>query len=157
MTATRRSMSAEDLEAVLAIQKESPEAAQWPAAEWRVFFESAEAAESETLRAGHYAWVADEEGAVVGFLAGLFSGEELEILNLAVAPAARRKGIGAALLQGARAAARKSGGRRAFLEVRVSNASAITFYERLGFLPAGLRNNYYSAPVESALVISQKL
>ncbi len=157
MTATLRCMAATDLEAILAIQKASPEAAQWPAAEWRVFFGSAEAAESETLRAGHYAWVADEEDSAVGFLAGLFTGEELEILNLAVTPAARRKGIAAALLRGALTAARKSGGRRVFLEVRASNASAIAFYERLGFLPAGLRNNYYSAPVEDALVLSQKL
>lgn len=155
--ATLRSMAATDLEAILTIQQASPEAAQWPASEWRVFFGSAEAAEGEKLRAGYCAWVADKEGAAVGFLAGLFTGEELEILNLAVAAGARRKGIAAALLRGALAAARKSGGRRVFLEVRASNSSAIAFYERQGFLPAELRNNYYSAPVESALVLTQKL
>lgn len=155
--ATLRPMVAADLNAILTIQKASPEAAQWPAEEWRGFYSSGEAAENEELQAGNCAWVGEEKDKIVGFLAGLFTGEEMEILNLAVAPGARRTGIASVLLSGALAAARKSGGRRVFLEVRASNAGAIAFYKRLGFLPAGLRNNYYRAPVESALVLAKKV
>jgi ribosomal protein S18 acetylase RimI-like enzyme len=150
-------MTAADLEAVLSIQKASPGAAQWPADEWRIFCGQQDALEYDNLRTGYHAWVADEEGAVVGFLAGLFSGEELEILNLAVASGARRTGIASALLSEALAAARKSGGGRVFLEVRASNAGAIVFYQGHGFLPAGLRNNYYREPLESALVLARKI
>lgn len=154
---TLRSLAAADLDAILTIQQASPEAAQWPAGEWRTFFTSAEDAACEKLRAGACAWVAEGEGEAVGFLAGLFVGEEIEILNLAVAPGARRTGVASRLLQGALAAARSSGGQRAFLEVRASNAGAIAFYEGHGFLPGGQRKDYYAAPVEDALVLSRAL
>lgn len=157
MMVTLRSLAAADLDAILTIQQASPEAAQWPAQEWRTFFTSGEDAGCEKLRAGACAWVAGGEGDVVGFLAGLFVGEEMEILNLVVAPRARRTGVASRLLEGALAAARNSGGERAFLEVRASNAGAIAFYERHGFLPAGRRKDYYAAPPEEALVFSRAL
>ncbi len=150
-----RAMTATDLDAIVAIQSASPGAAHWPAEEWRVF--CGPRAGNEHLHAGYCAWVAEEENGLLGFVAGLFSGEELEILNLAVAPGARRKGVASGLLGSALAAARESGSRRVFLEVRASNAGAIAFYQRQGFLPAGLRNNYYRESVESALVLARNL
>jgi ribosomal protein S18 acetylase RimI-like enzyme len=152
-----RRLAAADLQAILTIQEASPEAAQWPGAEWQVFFAPSEVLESAELPVGHCAWVAETDGATVGFLAALFSGEEIEILNLAVLPAVRRARVASSLLAAALAAARNSGGRRAFLEVRASNAGAIAFYERDGFLPAGRRVAYYAAPVEDALVLSRGL
>jgi ribosomal-protein-alanine N-acetyltransferase len=154
---TLRRLAAADLDAILRIQQASPEAAQWPGAEWGVFFVSGEVLESAKLSLGHCAWVAETDGAKVGFLAAMFSGEEMEILNLAVLPGARRARVASSLLEGAVAVARSSGGRRAFLEVRASNAGAIAFYERHGFLPAGRRTAYYAAPVEDALVFSRGL
>ena len=152
-----RAMAAADLHAILAIQQASPEAAQWPAEEWRGFCGSGAAAENDNLHAGYCAWVAEGNGGAIGFLAGLFTGEELEILNLAAMPDARRKEVASVLLGEALGAARNSGARRAFLEVRASNAGAIAFYERQGFLPTGLRKNYYREPVEDALVLAQTL
>jgi ribosomal-protein-alanine N-acetyltransferase len=152
-----RRLAAADLQAILSIQQASPEAAQWPGAEWQVFFAPGEVLESAKLSVGHCAWVAETDGATVGFLAALFSGEEIEILNLAVLPSARRVGVASSLLETGLAVARSSGGRRAFLEVRASNAGAFAFYERHGFLPAGRRIAYYAAPVEDALVFSRGL
>jgi ribosomal-protein-alanine N-acetyltransferase len=152
-----RRLAAADLHSILAIEQASPEAARWPCAEWQVFFAPGEALESAKLPVGHCAWVAETDGATVGFLAALFSGEEIEILNLAVLPAARRARVASSLLEAALAAARNSGGNRAFLEVRSSNAGAIAFYERHGFQPAGRRIAYYAAQVEDGLVFSRVL
>ncbi|MBI1749076.1 MAG: ribosomal protein S18-alanine N-acetyltransferase [Acidobacteria bacterium] len=155
--AALRSLARADLKAILAIQQASPEAAQWSAEAWESFVRSTESAADEDLRAGYCAWVAERDGKVAGFLAGLFSGVEMEILNLAVSPGERRAGVASRLLEGALAAARSSGGERAFLEVRASNAEAIAFYERNGFLPAGRRKDYYATPVEDALVFAHAL
>jgi len=152
-----RRLAAVDLQAILTIQQASPEAAQWPGAEWQVFFAPGEDLEIAMLPVGHCAWVAETDGATVGFLAALFSGEEIEILNLAVLAAARRARVASSLLEAALAAARSSGGNRAFLEVRASNEGAIAFYARSGFLPAGRRIAYYAAPVEDARVFSRRL
>ena len=152
-----RRLTAADLQAILTIQQACPEAAQWPDAEWQVFITPGEVSASAKLSVGHSAWVAESDGATAGFLATLFSGEEIEILNLAVMPAARRAGTASSMLEAALAAARSSGGKRAFLEVRASNAGAIAFYERHRFLPSGQRIAYYAAPVEDALLLSLRL
>jgi ribosomal-protein-alanine N-acetyltransferase len=154
---TLRRLAPADLHAILTIQQASPEAAQWAGAEWQVFLVPGAASGRAKLAVGHSAWAAETDRATVGFLAALFSGEEIEILNLAVLPAARRAGVASSLLDAALAAARSSHGKRAFLEVRASNAGAIAFYERHGFRVAGRRTAYYAAPVEDALVLSLAL
>jgi ribosomal-protein-alanine N-acetyltransferase len=151
---TLRRLAVADLDAILTIQQASPEAAQWPGTEWQVFFVSGEVAGSAKLPVGHCAWVAETDGATVGFLAALFSGEEMEILNLAVLPGARKAGVASSLLEVVLAVARSFGGKRVFLEVRASNAGAIAFYERHGFRLAGRRKSYYKKPMEDALVLS---
>jgi ribosomal-protein-alanine N-acetyltransferase len=155
---TLRRLAARHLHAILTIQQLSPEAAVWEGEEWQVFVSPEDATPGEKLCAGYCAWVAEtERGRTVGVLAGLFSGEEIEILNLAVPPEKRREGVASQLLDGALTAARNSGAERAFLEVRASNAGAIAFYERNGFLQSGRRKNYYSAPREDALLLSRGL
>jgi ribosomal-protein-alanine N-acetyltransferase len=49
--------------------------------------------------------------------------------------------------------AKRLGARRATLEVRAGNAGARRLYERLGFYVAGTRRNYYTNPVEDALIL----
>lgn len=154
---TVRPMTVADQEAVLTIQRSSPGAAQWPGNEWRVFCRKEDAGEDRIVRAGSCAWVATESAGVVAFLAGLFTGEILEILNLGVAPAARRKGVGSALVSHALAAARTAGAQWAYLEVRESNKSAIAFYERQGFSFLAFRKDYYRDPIENAQVLGRKL
>ena len=68
---------------------------------------------------------------------------EAEILTVGVAPWARRRGVGKALMVAAIGVARSAGADRMFLEVDVDNAGAVSLYERLGFERAGLRKAYY--------------
>jgi len=68
---------------------------------------------------------------------------EAEILTVGVAPWARRRGIGKALMIAAIGVARGAGATEMFLEVDVDNAGAVSLYERLGFERAGLRKAYY--------------
>ena len=68
---------------------------------------------------------------------------EAEILTVGVAPWARRKGVGKALMVAAIGAAQAAGAVEMFLEVDVDNIAAVALYERLGFVRAGLRKAYY--------------
>ena len=90
---------------------------------------------------------------VAGFCAFWLVFDEIHINNLAIRPRFRAQGIGTALLQQVLADARDLGARRATLEVRASNEGARRLYERLGFYVAGTRRNYYSNPVEDALIL----
>ncbi len=70
--------------------------------------------------------------------------DEAEILTLAVAPPARRRGSGHALLMAAASIAASQGARVLFLEVSVANIAARALYTKAGFMPAGRRPHYYS-------------
>lgn len=90
---------------------------------------------------------------VAGFCAFWLVFDEIHINNLAMRPTFRGRGIGTALLHHVLAEARSLGARRATLEVRASNDGARRLYDRLGFYVAGTRRNYYSHPVEDALIL----
>jgi len=68
---------------------------------------------------------------------------EAEVLTIAVAPSARRRGVGGTVLSRALDAAREGGAPRVFLEVAADNAPALALYRRHGFGQAGLRRGYY--------------
>jgi len=93
--------------------------------------------------AGIFAFLATDADAPVGVAMGRVAADEMEVLTIGVAPAARRRGVGKALMAAALAAAAQAGARRAFLEVAVDNAEAVGLYERLGFRRNGLRRGYY--------------
>ena len=78
-----------------------------------------------------------------GFLLARTVLDEAEILTLAVAPSARRQGIGARLLRGFHAAASLRGARRAVLEVAADNAAALALYGGAGYRQVGRRAGYY--------------
>jgi|SRR5215469_3799819 len=146
-----RGLSADDLEAVLAIQGLCPEIAQWSLWDY------------ERVARGEMAgWVADalgEEGVpsgggrVAGFLVGRRIADDLEILNFAVHPGLRRLGIGGALLDEAMRWGRSFNAEAALLEVRASNFAALAFYERNNFHLVGKRPKYYASPEEDALLL----
>ena len=69
--------------------------------------------------------------------------DEAELLNIGVAGAHQRKGLGREMLTGMLNAAREKNMRRVFLEVRSSNAAAIALYRSAGFGEIGLRRGYY--------------
>lgn len=76
---------------------------------------------------------------------------EAEILTVGVLPAARRGGLGRALMDAAGRYARAAGAERLFLEVAANNNPARTLYERAGFREIGRRRNYYRADTDSPI------
>jgi ribosomal-protein-alanine N-acetyltransferase len=94
-----------------------------------------------------------EDGRVVGFCSFWRVLDELHINNLAVLPAHRRIGVGSVLLAYVLRQGAALGAKRATLEVRRSNDPARLMYERFGFSVAGVRKDYYSKPVEDALIL----
>ena len=96
-------------------------------------------------------WVWEEEDAILGALILQVCMDEAEILSIATAPAARRRGIGRALFS----YALRELGRAVsvFLEVRAKNQNAISFYTALGFSVIGMRKKYYQNPSDDALLM----
>lgn len=90
---------------------------------------------------------------VAGFCAFWLVSDEIHINNVAVRPACRRRGIGGALMRHVLRVAQALGAQRATLEVRASNADALRFYRALGFGIGGRRRDYYTQPVEDALIL----
>lgn len=80
------------------------------------------------------------------FLIGRAVAGEAEVLTLAVAPQARRRGMASKLMVRFLYQARLRGAEDAFLEVAEGNAAAIALYTRFGFAPAGRRRGYYHGP-----------
>ena len=92
--------------------------------------------------------------AVGGYIVIWLVEDEMHILNLAVTPSLRRQGIARKLVLAAIKRADQKGAKRAFLEVRSSNAAAQKLYSDLGFTGTSLRRDYYDAPVEDAVIMS---
>lgn len=145
-----RPMAATDVAAAFALASYTPEAARWPQADY-----------SRAAGGDWDGWVAAREsqqsGSIVGLLIARRMADEMEILNLAVEPAERRRGVAGRLLEAALERGRARGVKRIFLEVRASNAGAIAFYEHGGFVRTGRRPQYYTEPLEDAWVLSRKL
>jgi [ribosomal protein S18]-alanine N-acetyltransferase len=95
--------------------------------------------------------------ALYGFLSARVSAQELHINNIGVHEAARRRGVGNALMRTAVAAAVRQGARTAILEVRAGNVAAQSLYRRYGFEVVGRRRHYYREPPEDALLMSASL
>jgi ribosomal-protein-alanine N-acetyltransferase len=81
---------------------------------------------------------------------------EMHLLNVAVAPGWRGKGLARWLLGLAVRRAAADGAQRALLEVRQGNREALALYEKLGFVRVGLRRGYYSHPVEDAVLLTRE-
>ncbi|MCG3174157.1 MAG: N-alpha-acetyltransferase RimI [Myxococcota bacterium] len=110
------------------------------------------------LEAGDgYFLVAETGGVIAGYVVYRLNPEEAWLLELAVSPEFRRKGLGRELLRRFISAARESGARQAILEVRTGSAPAISLYENAGFQRMGMRRNYYSATGEDAYVMGLNL
>lgn len=101
--------------------------------------------------------VAVEDGAVAGYIGSQTVMDESDMMNVAVHPDYRRRGIGQALVLTLAQRLKEKGSRSLALEVRTSNAPAIALYEKLGFTRAGLRKNYYRNPKEDAYILKKAL
>lgn len=142
-----RPMSQYDLDSVIAI-----ELAAYPFPWTYGIFE-------DCLRSGYRAWVAARGSMICGY--GLLSvgAGEAHVLNLCVSASERRQGLGNLLLERLLQDARAAGAERVFLEVRPSNAEAVSLYDARGFHLITRRPNYYPAHTgrEDALVMAMEL
>jgi len=91
----------------------------------------------------HFALLGVDGAEPLGFVMGRAVAGEAEVLTLAVHPAARRRGLGGALMAGLLARSQQLGAQAVFLEVAATNAAARGLYGRLGAQEAGLRRRYY--------------
>jgi ribosomal-protein-alanine N-acetyltransferase len=97
---------------------------------------------------GAFALLAEGEGFI---LCRAIAGEA-EILTLAVAPAARRRGTGRALVEAAAGVAGTLGAETLFLEVAHDNAAALALYDAAGFSRVGLRRGYYASGADAVVM-----
>lgn len=129
-----RAARRKDLAAIARIQAASPQAACWPPEDY--------------LR--QRCQVAELRGAVAGFVAWReLAAGEAEILNLAVDPMHRRRGVATRLLEPLLARRQTTW----YLEVRESNAAARALYGKMGFREVGRRSSYYQDTGEAAVVM----
>ena len=96
-------------------------------------------------------------GTVLGYVGSQSCFEDADILNVAVVPAARRRGLARALMLELEARLAPKGVERITLEVRASNRAAIALYEGLGYAQVGLRRGYYEKPREDALIMQKQM
>lgn len=97
------------------------------------------------------------ESVVVGYIIAFVIGPDAELLNVAVDPGHRRRGLAGQMLDAVLIQLGLNGVRTAFLEVRESNRAARALYGSRGFHEIGRRRNYYRRPVEDALVMRRSL
>ena len=90
---------------------------------------------------------------MLGYVGSQMVPPEADMMNIAVAPEARRQGIAEALIGELICRLSVNGVTSLSLEVRASNAAARSLYEKLGFRQAGLRPNYYFHPKEDACIL----
>lgn len=105
-----------------------------------------------------HVWVLRDrgEGPILSVIDFWLVADELHVLNLATLPSARRRGYAERLMSEATDYARRHGASVLTLEVRASNQTAIALYQKLEFLPIGVRRKYYSDG-EDALVMMRSL
>lgn len=97
--------------------------------------------------------VCEEEQNIVGYIGMYLSFDEGDITNVAVAPAYRKRGYGEAIVSKSIELAKEKQLEMILLEVRVSNAPAISLYKKMGFEEIGIRKNFYEHPVEDAMIM----
>ncbi len=136
-------MRRRDLKNVIAIEKRifpSP---------WSIGLYMSEIAQPST-RAYYVATVGSE---LVGYAGMMVVVGEAHVTNIGVAPEWQRHGVGRRLLLQLAREARRRSAQHMTLEVRVSNAGAQALYHEFGFVPAGVRKNYYAEVHEDAIVM----
>lgn len=101
--------------------------------------------------------VYEDEGRVLGYIGSQSVPPDSDVMNLAVLPEYRKKGIAQALMNELLHTLHSQGIESLTLEVRVSNAPAIALYTKLGFEIVGKRPRYYVNPKEDALIMRKEL
>ncbi len=113
----------------------------------------------DCMRGGYQCWVLANKNSIVAHGVMSVAIGECHLLTLCVRPEHQRKGYGRKLFNLLLERAAKLDAKECFLEVRVSNESAIALYRSLGFVQIGDRKNYYPGKQsrEDALIMSRSL
>ena len=98
----------------------------------------------------------DEDDRVLGYLSSAKALDELQIINLAIREDSRGRGFAKALLSALDGFCREMGMIEVSLEVRESNAAAISLYEKCGYEKVGIRRGFYRLPPENAVIMIKK-
>ena len=115
---------------------------------------------TDALRAGYLCQVLLRGEELLGYFVAMKGVDEVHLLNITVTPAHQRQGWARAMLDALAVWAREVGAQTLWLEVRRSNARAMSVYEVHGFRRVGLRKAYYpngDQPREDAVVMSLRL
>jgi ribosomal-protein-alanine N-acetyltransferase len=147
MRPTFRRMTARDFDAVAAIESQVY-SHPWTRGNF-----------DDSLAAGYHCWMLECGGAPAGYAVVMIAAGEAHLLNLSIAAAWQRRGLGSTLLRFVMRLARDYAAARIYLEVRASNAAGRALYARHGFAEVGLRRGYYPAHGgrEDAVVMARAL
>jgi ribosomal-protein-alanine N-acetyltransferase len=142
-----RRMTADDLEEVVAVER-AVHAHPWTRGNF-----------ADSLDAGYHCWIIECGGVLSGYGVVTVAAAEAHLLNLSVAPARQRRGLGLELAQFVIRLARDYGALKIYLEVRPSNLAARALYARAGFKEIAVRRGYYPAGAdrEDAVVMERSL
>ncbi len=99
----------------------------------------------DSLNSGYPAWVLEYEGKLIGYSLMMIVLDEAHLLNLSIAKAHQKQGLGRLLLEHMIQVAKNKNAANMFLEVRASNVAAIALYENIGFNEMAIRRSYYPA------------
>ncbi len=99
----------------------------------------------DSLDSGYSAWVLESGGEIIGYALMMMVLDEAHLLNISVAKAYQKRGLGRLLLEHMIKIALEKKAANMFLEVRQSNISAISLYENIGFNEMAIRRGYYPA------------
>jgi [ribosomal protein S18]-alanine N-acetyltransferase len=138
-----RRLTLQDLDDIVSIENDV-----YPTPWSRSMF-AGELAKPSSLSLGAF----DEHWTLIAYLIVSRYDDAWHIMNVAVHPESRRQGVASRLLDELFDLTAGGSKRGYTLEVRVSNATAIALYERLGFEARGIRRGYYTDNREDALIM----
>jgi [ribosomal protein S18]-alanine N-acetyltransferase len=148
-----RRMTANDLDRVLAIAQNLPQAPHWTRPAWLNAINSQFEPESMPRRIALTA-AGPQPGSILGFAVANLLPPQAELETIAVVPESQRLGLGERIFQALAAELKAAGVNELVLEVRISNRPALAFYAAHGFIKTGLRPGYYTDPIEDAVLMS---
>ena len=98
-------------------------------------------------------YVLEDEGRIIGYADVRNMYGDCDLMNICVTADARGRGGASLLMERIMAQARFEDASQILLEVRKSNAAAIALYKKFGFTELGVRRDYYTNPVEDAIIM----
>ncbi len=110
----------------------------------------------DSFKAGTRFFVCEQDGDVLGYVGISAILDEGYITNIAVFPTHRKKGVASSLLKHLENFAKAEALSFISLEVRESNITAISLYDKFGYTVVGKRKNFYCSPAEDALIMTKR-